>query len=105
MVIRESLKAGVLSYIDGTERVNGSVKSKVFGQGVGSGSRAWMGRVGMGEGSAEKLRGERVGALGRVRGFGGVRVGEGGVDGEFRGDWRGECWGESWVCWSWVGEG
>ena len=35
----------------------------------------------------EKLRGERVGALGRVRGFGGVRVGEGCVDGEFRGDW------------------
>ena len=58
-----------------------------------------------GEGSAEKLRGERVGALGRVRGFGGVRVGEGGVDGEFRGNWRGECWGESWVCWSWLGEG
>ena len=24
------------------------MKSKVFGQGVGSGSRAWMGRVGMG---------------------------------------------------------
>ena len=37
-----------------------------------------------GEGSAEKLRGERVGALGRERGFGGVRVGEGSVDGEFR---------------------
>ena len=32
--------------------------------------------------SAERLRGERVGALGRV--------GEGVVDGEFRGDWRGE---------------
>ena len=29
------------------------------------------------------LRGERVGALGRV--------GEGVVDGEFRGDWRGDC--------------
>ena len=35
-----------------------------------------------GDGSAERLRGERVGALGRV--------GEGVVDGEFRGDWRGE---------------
>ena len=51
------------------------------------------------------MRGEQVGALGLVRGFGGVRVGEGGVDREFRGDWRGESWGESWVCWSWLGEG
>ena len=32
---------------------------------------------------AERWRGERVGALGRV--------GEGVVDGEFRGDWRGDC--------------
>ena len=31
---------------------------------------------------SERLRGERVGALGRV--------GEGVVDGDFRGDWRGE---------------
>ena len=48
-----------------------------------------LGLVGLelGEGSAEKLRGERVGALGRERGFGGVRVGEGCVVGEFRGDW------------------
>ena len=56
-----------------------------------------LGSTGLGEVSAERLRGERVGALGRV--------GEGVVDGEFRGDWRGDCWGESWFCWSWVGEG
>ena len=48
MVIRKWLKAGIISYILLTEGVNGSVKSKVFGQGVGAGSRAWMGRVGMG---------------------------------------------------------
>ena len=39
MVIREWLKAGVISYIYLAERVNGSVKSKVLGQGVGSGSK------------------------------------------------------------------
>ena len=46
-----------------------------------------LGLIGLewGRGSEERFRGERVGALGRVR------VGEGGVDGEFRGDWRGEC--------------
>ena len=36
-----------------------------------------------GDVSAERLRGERVGALGRV--------GEGVVDGECLGDWRGDC--------------
>ena len=36
------------------------------------------------DGSAEKGRGERVGAWGRVR------MGEGDEDGEFLGDWRGE---------------
>ena len=33
------------------------------------------------DGPAEKWRGKRVGALGRVR------MGEGGVEGVFRGDW------------------
>ena len=42
-----------------------------------------LGLVRAGDVSAERLRGERVGALGRV--------GEGDVDGEFRGDWRGDC--------------
>ena len=42
-----------------------------------------LGSTKVGEVSAEGLRGERVGALGRV--------GEGDVDGEFRGDWRGDC--------------
>ena len=41
-----------------------------------------LGLTRVGDVSAERLRGERVGALGRV--------GEGVVDGEFRGDWRGE---------------
>ena len=51
------------------------------------------GLVGLGfEGPAERLSGERVGALG------GVQVGELSGDGEFRGDWRGDCWGESWGC-------
>ena len=48
MVIRESLKAGVVSYIDFTEGVNGGVKSKVLGQGVGSGSRVGVDRIRMG---------------------------------------------------------
>ena len=44
------------------------------------------GLVGLGwDDPAERLSGERVGALG------GVRVGELSGDVEFRGDWRGEC--------------
>ena len=42
-----------------------------------------LGLTRAGDVSAERLRGERVGALGLV--------GEGVVDGEFRGDWRGDC--------------
>ena len=55
-----------------------------------------LGLVGLGwDGPAERLSGERVGALG------GVRVGELSGDGElcgegeFRGEWQGDCWGES----------
>ena len=45
-----------------------------------------LGLVGLGwDGPAERLSGERVGALG------GVRVGELSGDGELRGDWRGDC--------------
>ena len=44
-----------------------------------------LGSTGVGEVSAERLRGERVGALGRVG------MGEGVEDGELLGDWRGEC--------------
>ena len=52
-----------------------------------------LGLVGSGwDDPAERLSGERVGALG------GVRVGELSGDGEFRGAWRGDCWGESWGC-------
>ena len=84
MVIREWLKAGVISYIHLAERVNGSVKTKVLGQGVGLGLE--LGLIGSewGEGSLENRSGERVGAPGRER------MGEGGGDGEFSGDWRGE---------------
>ena len=42
-----------------------------------------LGFVGSGHDESERLRGERVGALGRM--------GEGVVEGEFRGDWRGDC--------------
>ena len=49
MVIRQWLKAGVISYIYLAERVNGSVKSKVLGQGVGSWSRVGVNRIRMGE--------------------------------------------------------
>ena len=48
MVIREWLKAGVISYIYLAERVNGSVKSKVLGQGVGSGCRVGVDRIRIG---------------------------------------------------------
>ena len=48
MVIREWLKAGVISYIHLAERVNGSVKSKVLGQGVGSWYRVGVNRIRMG---------------------------------------------------------
>ena len=62
------------SYIYLAERVNGSVKTKLLGQGVGSWSRVGVGRFRMGGGSLEKRSGERVGAPGRVR------MGEGGGD-------------------------
>ena len=39
MVIREWLKAGVISYIHLAKGVNGSVKSKVLGQWVGTRSK------------------------------------------------------------------
>ena len=55
MVIRESLKAGVVSYIDFTEGVNGGVKSKVLGQGVGSGSRVGVDKVRMGGGFGREV--------------------------------------------------
>ena len=44
-----------------------------------------LGLTRAGEVAAERLRGERVGALGRVG------MGEGVEDGELLGDWRGEC--------------
>ena len=49
------LKTGVVSQVYVAEGVNGRLETKMVGQGVGGG-----------EGSAEKWRGERVGALGRV---------------------------------------
>ena len=48
MVLRDSLKAGVISKVYMAERVNGSLKAKVIGQWVGSGSRVGVGRVRMG---------------------------------------------------------
>ena len=48
MVIRDSLKAGVISQIYMAEGVNDSLEAKVLGQWVGSGSRVWVGRVRMG---------------------------------------------------------
>ena len=61
MILRDWLKAGEISYIDVAEGVNGSLKSKVLGQGVGSRSSAWMGRVGMGgkSGGVAKWRASR----------------------------------------------
>ena len=41
MVLRDSLKAGVISQIYLAEGVNGSVEAKVLGQRVG----LWVGRV------------------------------------------------------------
>ena len=49
MVVREWLKAGILSYIDLAEGVNGCVRSY--------GSRAWMGRVGETEWRASRRMG------------------------------------------------
>ena len=43
MVIRDSLKAGVISQIYVAEGVNGSLEAKVLGQWVGSGSRVGVG--------------------------------------------------------------
>ena len=50
MVLRDSLKAGVISQIYLAEGVNGSVEAKVLGQWVGSGciGGLWVGRVRIG---------------------------------------------------------
>ena len=48
MILRDSLKAGVVSQIYLAEGVNGILEAKVLGQWVGSGSREWIGRVRMG---------------------------------------------------------
>ena len=48
MVLRDSLKAGVISKVDMAESVNGSLEVKLIGQWVGSGSRVGVGRVRMG---------------------------------------------------------
>ena len=47
MVLRDSLKARVISQIYLAEGVNGSLEAKVVGQWVGSGSRVGVGRVRM----------------------------------------------------------
>ena len=50
MVLRYSLKAGVVSEIDLAEGVNGSVETKVLSQWVGVGciGGLWVGRVRIG---------------------------------------------------------
>ena len=48
MILRDSLKAGVISQIYVAEGVNDSLEAKVLGQWVGSGSRVGVGRVRMG---------------------------------------------------------
>ena len=48
MVIGEWLKARIVSYVYLAERVNGSVKTKLLGQGVGSWSRVGVDRFRMG---------------------------------------------------------
>ena len=48
-ILRDLLKAGIISEVYVAEGVNGSLKSKVFGQGVGSRSRVGVdGEVGVG---------------------------------------------------------
>ena len=47
MIVRELLKAGVISQIYVAEGVNDSLEAKVVGQWVGSGSRVGVGRVRM----------------------------------------------------------
>ena len=47
-ILRDLLKAGVISQIDVAEGVNGSFEAKVLGQWVGSWSRVGVGRVRMG---------------------------------------------------------
>ena len=49
MVIGEWLKARIVSYVYLAEGVNGSVKTKLLGQGVGSWSRVGLDRFRMGE--------------------------------------------------------
>ena len=48
MILRDLLKAGIISQIYMAEGVNGSLETKVLGQWVGSRSRVWVGRVRMG---------------------------------------------------------
>ena len=48
IVIRKGLKPGILLYIWLTEGVNGSVKTKLLGQGIGSWSRVGVDRFRMG---------------------------------------------------------
>ena len=55
MVVREWLKAWVISYIHLAEGVNGSMEAKVLGQGVGSGSRVGVDRVRMGKGFGREI--------------------------------------------------
>ena len=43
MILRDLLKAGVISQIDVAEGVNDSLEAKVLGQRVGSGSRVGIG--------------------------------------------------------------
>ena len=47
MIVRDLLKAGVISQIYVAEGVNDSLEAKVFGQLIGSGSRVAVGRVKM----------------------------------------------------------
>ena len=46
-ILGDLLKAGIISEVYVAEGVNGSVKSKVLSQGVGSGSRGGVDRVRM----------------------------------------------------------
>ena len=48
MILRDWLKAGVISQIYMAEGVNGSLEPKLLGQLVGSRSRVWVGRVRIG---------------------------------------------------------
>ena len=60
------------------------LKPRCSAKGLDLGPELGLVELGWG-GPAERLSGERVGALG------GVRAGELSEDGELRGDWRGDC--------------